>query len=367
MLPAVPARGLVIALHGFGLTGPKMVDLLGMGEHVTRTGLAIIAPSGGNHYWHRRRAGMDPGAVVLDDIRPLGLREAGLAADARVAFLGLSMGGYGALLLASELGRAGTFGVVAESAALWTEADLSAEGAFDDREDFLAHDIFARSKALFDIPIRLDCGTDDPFIAANRAFAERVPHAEAAFDAGGHTRDYWRAHCGAQLDWLAALLGGVEPARRIGPTESARCVSQSGEPVVAGLGECRLHGLRVQHAIGADMHSRGAPGAQVHPDVSHARHGHQFLGHRGRAMPAGHPGYVIAGDLAPGAAAGSRVRGARGFTHLPNVCRPDFPSHRGRRPSPASRKPVRTPGGAGARRAMNAGWAHRIPGSGVPQ
>ncbi|MFN8097464.1 MAG: hypothetical protein U0Q21_04145 [Dermatophilaceae bacterium] len=39
---------------------------------------------------------------------------------------------------------------------------------------------------------------------ANRALAARLPHAQATFDAGGHTTDYWRTHAGAQMDWLAA-------------------------------------------------------------------------------------------------------------------------------------------------------------------
>ncbi len=197
-------RGLVIALHGYGSDGPKMIDWLGLGDHVARTRLAVAAVSGGNWYWHARRNGTDTGAMVVDDFIPLAKRQTEVAADARVGFLGFSMGGYGSLLLASQLGPSRVFGVVAESAALWTDPGASAQGAFDDREDFLAHDVFTRTDVLARLPIRLDCGTSDPFIAANRVLAQRLPQAMATFDPGGHTIDYWHSHAGAQMDWLAA-------------------------------------------------------------------------------------------------------------------------------------------------------------------
>jgi len=112
------------------------------------------------------------------------------------------------LLLASALGPRAVGAVVAESAALWTEPGASAAGAFDDREDFEAHDVFepSRTRVLARIPVRLDCGATDPFVAANRAFATRLPSARLTVDDGGHNTAYWRAHASAQLDWVAATL-----------------------------------------------------------------------------------------------------------------------------------------------------------------
>jgi hypothetical protein len=52
------------------------------------------------------------------------------------------------------------------------------------------------------MPVRLDCGQDDPFIVAHRAFARALPAAAATFDAGAHTEQYWSAHAGAQMRWL---------------------------------------------------------------------------------------------------------------------------------------------------------------------
>lgn len=90
------------------------------------------------------------------------------------------------------------------SAVLWTRPGDSAPGAFDDREDFLAHDVFARTAQLARIPVALWCGVDDPFIAGNRAFAARLPDARATFDPGGHDAAYWASHVGPALDFLAA-------------------------------------------------------------------------------------------------------------------------------------------------------------------
>jgi hypothetical protein len=94
--------------------------------------------------------------------------------------------------------------VVAASAALWQSPGNSAPGAFDDREDFVRNDVFAARDKLAVVPVRLDCGRDDPFIAANRAFAHGLPSAAATFDAGAHTEEYWTAHAGVQMSWLAS-------------------------------------------------------------------------------------------------------------------------------------------------------------------
>jgi pimeloyl-ACP methyl ester carboxylesterase len=93
-------------------------------------------------------------------------------------------------------------GVVAASAALWQSSRDSAPGAFDHQEDFVRNDVFAARAGLRGIPVRLDCGRDDPFIVANRAFARELPDATVTFDDGAHTEEYWTAHAGAQMSWL---------------------------------------------------------------------------------------------------------------------------------------------------------------------
>ncbi len=123
------SRPPVVVLHGKSGHGEQALTLLGLGEHVAATGLAVAAVDGGNGYWH-------------------------------------------------------------------------------DREDFLAHDVFAddRLATLTSIPVRLDCGRDDPFASANRAFGKALPGAELTVDAGGHTGEYWRGHGGPQLRWIRARV-----------------------------------------------------------------------------------------------------------------------------------------------------------------
>jgi pimeloyl-ACP methyl ester carboxylesterase len=195
-------RPVVIVLHGKGGDASHAFRILQLQDHALAARLTLASVDGGDYYWHARRAGVDTGAMVVEDFLPLVQRETGYAA--KVAFLGWSMGGYGSLLLASQLGPDKVFAVVAESAALWTEPGLSAPGAFDDREDFEAHDVFdrAHTAALAKIPVRMDCGRSDPFVSGNKAFAKVLPSATLTLDAGGHTANYWKSHGEAQLRWI---------------------------------------------------------------------------------------------------------------------------------------------------------------------
>lgn len=199
----VPAPRLVVALHG---KGGSVGDTayLGLPDHVAQLGIAVAAVDCGGTYLHARRDGSDLGAMVIDDLLPV-LRAQGVSPKP-VGLLGWSMGGYGALWLAIRHGAAVVGAVGGMSSALWTSPGASAPGAFDNREDFLAHDVFARASALAGMPVRLDCGTSDPFIAANRAFATLVPQAVVTFDAGGHDDAYWRPHGIRQLEWFAQTL-----------------------------------------------------------------------------------------------------------------------------------------------------------------
>jgi pimeloyl-ACP methyl ester carboxylesterase len=124
------------------------------------TARAVATVDGGDFYWHARGSGIDTGAMAAADLLP-SLAGKGLAAD-RIAWMGWSMGGYGALLLASRLGPCRVAGVVATSAALWQSAGGSAPGAFDDGLDFARSGVFTRRHTLAGMPARLDCGAEDP-------------------------------------------------------------------------------------------------------------------------------------------------------------------------------------------------------------
>jgi S-formylglutathione hydrolase FrmB len=194
----------VVALHGYGGDADWAFNSVHIERHVASSRLAVATVDGGNFYWHARKSGIDPGSLIVQELLPLlaGRR----LATGRIGLIGWSMGGYGALLLASRLGPGRVGGVAAGSAALWQSPGDSAPGAFDDRADFVRNDVFARRRDLARIPVRLDCGTDDPFITANRAFARGLPSAVTTFDAGAHTEEYWTAHAGTQMSWLRKHL-----------------------------------------------------------------------------------------------------------------------------------------------------------------
>lgn len=202
-VPSTKPRGLMVALHGFGGSADSAFDL-GLADSVERAGLALVSVDGGNGYWHARADGSDSGAMVREELIPLAHKAAGLAADSPAGLIGWSMGGFGGLLLASDLGPERVTNVVAVSAALWTKGSQTPAGAFDDREDFDRHSIFGRTRHLQLIPVRLDCGTSDPFIAANRLLATRLTNVTAHFGAGGHDANYWSGRAADQIAWSAA-------------------------------------------------------------------------------------------------------------------------------------------------------------------
>jgi S-formylglutathione hydrolase FrmB len=164
-----------------------------------------IASVGGDHsYWHPRRDS-DAAGMVVDEFLPL-LGRHGLDVS-RIGLLGWSMGGYGALYLASVL-RHRVAVAVAESPALWHTAAQSAAGAFDDADDFEAHSIWRRLDRLHGIPLRVDCGSSDGFAPVTRDLrAALTPTPAGGLEPGGHDAAYWRSQAPAQLAFVATYLG----------------------------------------------------------------------------------------------------------------------------------------------------------------
>jgi S-formylglutathione hydrolase FrmB len=116
------------------------------------------------------------------------------------------MGGYGSLWLTAS-GQVRPRAVGTLSAALWTRYQDSAPGAFDDAADFAEHDVFPLRPRLAGVPLRMDCGTDDPFIGANREFVAGVEPAPAgAFEPGYHDVDYWTRLIPDHLDFMGRHL-----------------------------------------------------------------------------------------------------------------------------------------------------------------
>jgi len=199
----------VIALHGKGSDASTVMaggveQGLAQAVNAGLPPFAVVAVDGGGGYWHKRASGEDAGAMVLNELIPM-LGGQGLDTS-RVAFLGWSMGAYGALLLGGRLGPARTAAICAVSPALWLSSGAAAPGAFDGPDDFSANSVFGMP-ALASIPIRVDCGDGDPFYGATKQFIAQLPNPPAGgFSPGGHNGEFWSSQLPAELTWMAPLL-----------------------------------------------------------------------------------------------------------------------------------------------------------------
>ena len=199
----------VIALHGKGwdistVMASGVEQGLAKGVRAGIAPFALVAVEGGDSYWHKRASGEDSAAMVLDELIPM-LSDQDIDTS-RVGFLGWSMGGYGALLLGARLGPDRTAAICAVSPALWTSSGATPPGAFDGADDYAANSVWGLP-ALGSIPIRIDCGVDDPFYEATKQYTAQLPTPPAGgFAPGGHDGFFWRSQLPAEIAWLAPRL-----------------------------------------------------------------------------------------------------------------------------------------------------------------
>jgi pimeloyl-ACP methyl ester carboxylesterase len=206
-VPTEAPVAVIVSLHGRGGSHLTAFDTIGVHRFVAAEQLpwAVVGIDGGeSSYWHARADGTDVEAMVFEELLPA-VRQ--LVGGVRVLLLGWSMGGYGALLAASDHADEVT-AVAAGSPALWPSFAQAAPGAFDDEADFERHDLFARTDALRRLPVRIDCGDDDPFLSTDRRLANTLPGAERAFGAGFHEDGFWRSRVPSQLAFFRRALTG---------------------------------------------------------------------------------------------------------------------------------------------------------------
>jgi pimeloyl-ACP methyl ester carboxylesterase len=202
---------LVVMLHGFGgnhltalsgLTPSQAVALRG-----TLPPMALVTVDGGNGYWNPH-PGDDPMRMLVDELIPR-CAAAGLGRDGRIGAMGISMGGYGALLLAEQhpsLIRA----VAAISPAIWTsyaQARGANAGAYASAAAFTAADAVTQAFALAGMPVRVAVGYSDPFYPGVRALAARLPAGSVVdFTKGCHLGPFFESQEPASLQFLAQHL-----------------------------------------------------------------------------------------------------------------------------------------------------------------
>jgi acetyl esterase/lipase len=106
----------------------------------------------------------------------------------RIGVAGESMGGYGALLLAEELGPAAIAAVAAVSPAIfasYADAIAANPASFDSPADFDRHNVQARAAALRHVPALVSVGADDPFAPETVLLRQRLARIAGHAPAGG--------------------------------------------------------------------------------------------------------------------------------------------------------------------------------------
>ena len=192
LIPAAAAApaglGVVIALHGSGGSPATLAPTMARAMSRARvTRFAVICVDGGETYWHQRADGDDPAGMIVHEVLPRAAA-AGLHTR-RIGIAGLSMGGYGALLIAEQFtaeqprtlqlghheylstsGEPGGGPAVAAVAALspavfasYADARAANAAAFDSAADFARNDVVSALAPLRRVPAFIACGTDDPF------------------------------------------------------------------------------------------------------------------------------------------------------------------------------------------------------------
>lgn len=201
----------VLCLTGLG-DGPGVVmSGIGFPGFATAAGLrlAFAAPGGGgNLYWHPRADGRDPLTWAVNEFLPMVERRFGVGGHgSRRGALGWSMGGAGALLVAQQRPDF-LSGVAALSPAVYPSYDAARSGhdyTFDSERDWLDYGVWDRS-GLIQTPVRIDCGSSDPFAPAARTLLRRIPNAAGGIANGCHDEGFWRRTAPAALRFLSDQL-----------------------------------------------------------------------------------------------------------------------------------------------------------------
>jgi pimeloyl-ACP methyl ester carboxylesterase len=153
---------LIVMLHGFGgnhtdaladMTPAQAIALHVDGHQLPPMAMATV--DGGGGYWNPHPRD-NPMAMVVDELIPM-CQKLGLGTTpGRIGTMGISMGGYGAILLAEKYpGLIST--VAAISPAIWTtydEARRANPGAYASSDSFRSNDAVTHVGALTGKPVR---------------------------------------------------------------------------------------------------------------------------------------------------------------------------------------------------------------------
>lgn len=207
-------RPMLVLLHGRGTSADNLSNSA-VTQAVADVGAdapLVVLPYGDEaSYWHNRASG-DWGDYVTEEVIPTVAKKFDGNPEL-VAIGGVSMGGFGAFNLA-RLNPGRFCAVGGHSPAFWQTAGETAEGAFDNAEDFAANDVVAAAAAgapgFKDTKLWLDAGDEDPFrpgyeAVVNSLRANGADLTEKTWP-GEHENAYWEAHYGRYLKFYANAL-----------------------------------------------------------------------------------------------------------------------------------------------------------------
>lgn len=206
---------LVIMLHGYngnhenavsGMSPARALAVRADGAPLAP--MAMVTVDGGGGYWNPH-PGDDPMGMLTEELIPFCQRRGLGAAPHRIGVMGISMGGYGALLLAEKHPRL-VSAVAAISPAIWTsyaQARSANAGAYASAADFAADDAITHAAALGNLPVRVAAGYADPFYPGVQALASALPRgAVVEFSHGCHTGAFFTPQEPPSLAFLARHL-----------------------------------------------------------------------------------------------------------------------------------------------------------------
>jgi enterochelin esterase-like enzyme len=206
---------LVVVLHGYaanyssalsGLTLRQACALRVDGRALSP--MALVAADGGNGYWHAH-PGDDPMGMVVDELIPMCQAKGLGSRPRRIGALGISMGGYGAVLMGEKHPQLFS-AIAAISPAIWTTYSqaLSANAAaYTSAGDFAANDAVTHASSLAGLPVLVSSGYDDPFFPGVKALVRALPPgATVDLSQGCHSGPFFRAQEGPSLAFLGEHL-----------------------------------------------------------------------------------------------------------------------------------------------------------------
>lgn len=208
-------RSLLVFLHGRGEDERSyLVEQMfeGLADLNGRAPVIAFPYGGESSYWHDRESGAWA-SYVLEEVIPQIVVRYDIDPD-RIAIGGISMGGFGAYDIA-RLDPERFCAVGGHSPAIWETPGETADGAFDNADDFDRNDVISIAAATDPGPYAglrtwLDAGDDDPFLPGVEALEQalRAGGAQPVVkrSSGGHDSGYWNGNWAEYFAFYAHAL-----------------------------------------------------------------------------------------------------------------------------------------------------------------